>query len=315
MVAEGRRMATLASRASIERAFLDEPAFHDLSPAATAALDGALGWMRGASEWRIEVPRRLAYPVFGAFAALALSAGLVLVRVSPANLGWHSVFAEVTGDAATYLYLAVVVMATFIGLGAAWGYETDHLLAQSTTDPLTGLHNRRALQQRIDEELSRAVRYGQRLSLVMIDLDKFKQVNDRCGHLAGDALLHAIGQVIQQALRKSDYAVRLGGDEFAIVSPNADEASAAFLAARVSSAIARDARRQQQPVTASIGIATYDPRAARVVDRVSLITAADAALYEAKLNRGNSIRIATVGPLVTSTARAPLLPRSRTLRQ
>jgi diguanylate cyclase (GGDEF)-like protein len=308
-------MATLVGGASLERGFLDEPAFHDVSAVPATTLDETFEWMRSVSERRIGVPRRVAYPVLGASAALALSAGLVLVRLSPANLGWDSILAEILGNAPTYLYLGIVVMAAFIGLGAVWGYETDQLLAKATTDPLTGLHNRRALQQRIDEELARAARYGQRLSLLMIDLDKFKQVNDQYGHLAGDALLHGIGHAIQDALRTSDYAVRLGGDEFAIISPNADEGSAALLAARVSSAIARDARRQHQPVTASIGIASYNPRTAGAVDRVSLIKVADSALYEAKLSRGNSIRIASIGALVTSPARAHLPLRSRTLQR
>jgi len=235
----------------------------------------------------------VAYPVVGASATLAVAAGLLLVRLSPAGLGWDAVRAEVLGNVAMYLYVAIVIMAVFVGLGAALGYQTDRLVTQTTTDPLTGLHNRRALQERIDEELRRSARYGKSLSLLLIDLDKFKQVNDRCGHLAGDALLCAIGQAIQRTMRKTDYAARLGGDEFAIVSPNTGGADAALLARRVRLAIANDARRQHQLVTASIGIATYHPQESWPLDPLTLIYAADTALYDAKHHNGNTFRRAT----------------------
>jgi hypothetical protein len=111
----------------------------------------------------------VAYPVIGASAALAVAAGFLVVRLSSAGPGWDALRAEVIGNAAMYLYLAIVVMAVFVGLGAALGYQTDRLLTQSTTDPLTGLHNRRALQERIDEELRRSACYGKSVSLMLID--------------------------------------------------------------------------------------------------------------------------------------------------
>jgi GGDEF domain-containing protein len=191
----------------------------------------------------------VAYPVIGASATLAVAAGLLLVRLSPAGLGWDAVRAEVLGNVAMYLYVAIVIMAVFVGLGAALGYQTDRLVTQTTTDPLTGLHNRRALQERIDEELRRSARYGKSLSLLLIDLDKFKQVNDRCGHLAGDALLCAIGQAIQRTMRKTDYAARLGGDGFAIVSPNTGGADAA---PRQTSETGDCARRAGSPANVTI---------------------------------------------------------------
>jgi predicted signal transduction protein with EAL and GGDEF domain len=113
----------------------------------------------------------VAYPILGASAALAVAAGLLLIRLSPAGFSVDAIRAEVLRDPATYLYLGIVVMAVFVGLGAALGSQTDRLLTETTIDPLTGLHNRRALRQRIDEELSRSARYGQSLSLLLIDLD------------------------------------------------------------------------------------------------------------------------------------------------
>ncbi len=113
-------------------------------------------------------------------------------------------------------------------------------------------------------------------------------MNDRWGHLAGDALLRGTGRAIARTLRKTDYAVRLGGDEFAIVSPNTNSAEAALLTARIRFAIAQDARRQKYPVTASIGISTYDPRLSQPADVLSMVEAADAALYDAKHARTQS---------------------------
>jgi diguanylate cyclase (GGDEF)-like protein len=238
------------------------------------------------------MPRHIAYPAIGASAAFAVAAGLLLIRLSPAEIGWATVRGEVLADIATYLYLVIVAMTVFVGLGAALGYQTDRLLTLAVTDPLTGLHNRRALQFRMDEEISRAARCAQQLSILLIDLDKFKQVNDRCGHLAGDALLCGIGQAIQSTLRKTDHGARIGGDEFVIVAPNTGRMAASLLARRVRLAIAGEARRQHLPVTASIGISTYDPEGSQPIDRIALMYAADTALYDAKHGGGNSTTIA-----------------------
>ncbi len=284
-------MTTLVSGLPVDSGFLDREALHEF----VRAHDEALGATRtsiehaGRAWWHTEVPRRVAYPILGASAALAVVAGLLLIRLSPAGVSVDAIRAEVLRDPATYLYLGIVVMALFVGLGAALGSQTDRLLTETTIDPLTGLHNRRALRQRIDEELSRSARYGQSLSLLLIDLDNFKQVNDRWGHLAGDALLRGTGRAIARTLRTTDYAVRLGGDEFAIISPNTNGAEAAMLATRVRFAIAHDARRQKYPVTASIGISTYDPRPSRPADVLTMVEAADAALYDAKHARKESV--------------------------
>jgi len=241
---------------------------------------------------RMPIPRRIAYPAFGAVATVGVPFGLLLVRLSPDGLAWTAASEEVFGDLTTYLYVTLVATAVFVGLGAALGYQTDRLLLLSTTDALTGLYNHRALEQRLEEEIPRSTRCHQPLSVLLVDLDKFKGVNDRWGHLAGDDVLRAMGQTIQHIVRITDRAGRIGGDEFAIVAPDTGRAAASKLAQRVRVAIEQEARRLHQPVTASVGISTFTPRGAKPVDRLALINAADVALYSAKRQGGNRIEIA-----------------------
>jgi diguanylate cyclase (GGDEF)-like protein len=238
------------------------------------------------------IPRRIAYPVIGMSAAFALAVGLLIVRLTPGGIGWAAMREEVAADLATYLYLTIAAMTVLVGLGALLGLQTDRLLTLSATDALTGLDNRRALEGRLDDEISRSARCGQPLSVLLVDLDKFKDVNDRCGHLTGDVLLCSVGHAIQGTLRRTDRGARLGGDEFALLAPDTDRAAAAILAERVRAAIVSEARRLRQPVTASIGISTFNPQGWQSVDRLSLMNAADLALYEAKHGGGNGIKLA-----------------------
>lgn len=160
------------------------------------------------------------------------------------------------------------------------------LEALSTSDPLTGIANRRLFDQRLALEWSDARRTGRPLSLLLLDVDRFKQYNDRYGHLAGDECLRAVAQVLAAAARRPrDVAARLGGDEFAVLLPDADEAAAMVIARECAEGIAR--LRLPQGVggagdvpSASIGVATSgvdgrgSPRA--------LVETADNRLYAAK---------------------------------
>ena len=145
-------------------------------------------------------------------------------------------------------------------------------------DPLTRLLNRRAFVERLDGEVGRAVRYGRTFGLVLCDLDGFKELNDRNGHLAGDEALQRFGQMLQAALRKGDEAFRIGGDEFALVLAEASEDDARAVVGRVSD--------QLDELRASFGVASC-PEHAR--DTQSLFRLADDALYEAKRD-GSGLR-------------------------
>jgi diguanylate cyclase (GGDEF)-like protein len=166
---------------------------------------------------------------------------------------------------------------------------------QSMTDALTGLYNRRSLESLLQREVALAERHGVPLSLVIIDMDRFKQINDSHGHAAGDHLLKAFADCVRITLRKTDLAFRYGGDEFVIALPQTVVAQAvrvvnklrqAFGAVDFSHAIAR---MEQQP-TLSIGVAERSvPQ--NVVTLQNLLAAADQALYDAKAANRNCVRV------------------------
>jgi diguanylate cyclase (GGDEF)-like protein len=159
------------------------------------------------------------------------------------------------------------------------------LAAIATTDGLTGLMNRRRFDQILDEECRRADRAAKPLSLLLIDIDHFKSVNDRHGHLAGDACLRRVARIITASIRRSaDTAARLGGDEFAVLLPNTDGAGARRLADTIQSGFASEPWTEidtaMAPVTASIGI--LDTSRIGRVDASEMLRQADAMLYRAK---------------------------------
>jgi diguanylate cyclase (GGDEF)-like protein len=171
---------------------------------------------------------------------------------------------------------------------------------QSLTDALTGLYNRRSMEQLMQREVALAERHGVPLSLVMIDMDKFKEINDEHGHAAGDHLLRSFADCVRITLRKTDLAFRYGGDEFCIALPQTavDQAQAvvqklrqAFAAVDFSDAIAHLAH---QP-TLSIGVAERSVRD-NLLTLPSLLAAADAALYEAKKADRDCIKIYAHSP-------------------
>jgi diguanylate cyclase (GGDEF)-like protein/PAS domain S-box-containing protein len=165
------------------------------------------------------------------------------------------------------------------------------LREQSTHDALTGLYNRRYLEETLGRELLSAERHGHPVSLIMGDLDHFKRVNDRFGHLAGDEVLRAFGAILKKNARGSDVYCRYGGEEFLLVLPRMAQGSAFERAEQLRHAM------QASPVaygasliavTASFGVATF-PKDGQTGD--ALIAAADHALYEAKETGRNGVRV------------------------
>jgi two-component system cell cycle response regulator len=162
------------------------------------------------------------------------------------------------------------------------------------TDPLTQLLNRRALTERITAEMERALRYDSALSLLMVDLDHFKNVNDTYGHLVGDDVLRDLAQLLNGTIRGSDVVARYGGEEFLVLLPESDEAGAETFADRIRVAVEQHefGVRAGQPslkLTASIGVATFP--AARIESVEDLLARADAALYRAKADGRNKVRL------------------------
>ena len=167
----------------------------------------------------------------------------------------------------------------------------EELERLSVTDRLTELYNHGYFQQRLEEELERASRFGRTLSLIMLDIDDFKKFNDRWGHPRGDTVLRAVSAVIRQNLREIDVAARYGGEEFIVVLPETDEAGALAVAERIRRSMADhefDAGNGAPVVrqTVSLGVATYPVHG---VTAPRLVEAVDAAMYEAKRRGKNQV--------------------------
>ncbi|MCK4697486.1 MAG: diguanylate cyclase, partial [Dehalococcoidia bacterium] len=177
-----------------------------------------------------------------------------------------------------------------VALQIAAPVENAHLYSRleqrSRIDELTGLFNRRHFEERLKEEVSRHSRYGDVLSIFMLDLDNFKAYNDTYGHPAGDILLGQMGKIVKGSVRNVDQAFRYGGDEFVIILPQTIREDAYVVAERVRMQIAKTMEKQAIAVTSSIGLANY-PADGVVADE--LIDVADNALYHAKRAGGNRI--------------------------
>jgi len=172
---------------------------------------------------------------------------------------------------------------------AAWQQRANQFQVMSITDPLTGLHNRRYLEARLAEELSRSKRYDYPLSFMMIDIDDFKLYNDRNGHQAGDRALEITAQCLRSALRKVDVASRYGGEEFSILLPQTNLQEAGVIADRVRRKIysTQFTHGKAQPlgaVTVSIGLSAFSPA---LDSAEAIVRAADRALYHAKSHGKN----------------------------
>ncbi|GAC1300396.1 MAG: hypothetical protein NVSMB15_09810 [Steroidobacteraceae bacterium] len=172
------------------------------------------------------------------------------------------------------------------------------LLRAGISDFLTGCHNRRYLQQRLKEELARAQRHAGSIACLMIDIDRFKSINDGYGHLAGDNALKEIAQRVEAQIRSMDTAARFGGDELAVLLPEATAADAATLAERIREVIAAMpfalTAHIERGLTVSVGVAAVAPGrhesdTKALADR--LLADADAALYRAKALGRNRVQV------------------------
>lgn len=189
---------------------------------------------------------------------------------------------------------------------------------QAVTDDLTGLANNRAFRERMDEEAARAQRFGHDLSLLIIDLDDFKQVNDTYGHPQGDAVLKSVGRILADESRGIDVPARYGGEEFVVALPETSGTGAFELAERIRERIEAeqtpllDGSGGKVRVTASLGLATLPGSAASASE---LFLGADAALYEAKRSGKNRVVVASAdrsdSPADGGSAKVPASPRRK----
>lgn len=235
----------------------------------------------------------------GVILALGAPTGWLLYRLATGA----SLYRELVTQLALYTYLTVSTAVAFGLFGYLLGKREQRLrkLAErfaeaSITDALTGLINAQQFHSRLGEALERHRRSGENLSLIIMDLDRFKMVNDSWGHPTGDKVISAVGDLLRANLRPYDTAGRVGGEEFGIVLPHTDSAEASLVAERLRQKLAN--RRfypvnnsEEFTVTASFGIASVPSE--EEITRTQFYARADKALYSAKEAGRNRIDIAT----------------------
>jgi diguanylate cyclase (GGDEF)-like protein len=243
------------------------------------------------------ITRRLLTGVIVAVGAFALAhqAATRLIDAEPA-------LAIVVGAGAALLVAAAALGRTIAPLVATQAdlqerYEAAK--ADALRDPLTTLGNHRAFHEELDRQVEASLRYGVPLSLMLIDLDEFKSVNDTKGHAGGDRILRGFGQLLSAAVRRADRAYRIGGDEFAVLLPHTDLEGARVVARRILAQALQPALRLEdlEPVSFSAGLSSVPEMAE---SRARLYAQADAALYAAK--RGGRTDIVVYDPAADTSA-------------
>ena len=238
--------------------------------------------------------------LFAPFTVLQSVAILPLVRqtrlIGSLHLGSDDPGRFVEGEANDFL--------GFLASIAAFGLENAvnrvRLIETGLTDRLTGWYNRRYLDTRLSDELTRCQREQYPVACLLLDVDHFKRVNDRHGHAAGDAVLRELASRVASMIRGSDISARYGGEEFIVLMPGAQFGAARRLAERILTAVSAKSfligdSEEPLDVTVSIGIAEYRPTVSEQdPDRVArqLVADADVALYEAKMSGRNTVALA-----------------------
>lgn len=193
--------------------------------------------------------------------------------------------------------LAILLLSGFAQVARVTEQRAAAMETEANTDMLTGLANRRYAEHILEEEVERAERYGRPLSVLLFDLDHFKNINDAFGHEAGDRVLSEVRDLLAQRLRDSDLLARWGGEEFLLIAPEMRRPEAARLAERLRRLVELHDFGTGTPLTASFGVA--ERRAGE--SAAELVRRADEAMYAAKRDGRNTVRLAA-GPGEPATA-------------
>ncbi len=257
------------------------------------------------------------YGAAGVGLALGAPTGWLAIRLLVGDGGWRS---ELSANPGLYLYMLVATAVVFAAFGVVTGRLSDSLermnqtlSSMALTDALTGMRNARYFHERLREEHARAVRLGEPLALIVGDLDHFKRVNDRYGHVTGDKLLAAVGRVIHRMVRAGDSACRIGGEEFAVLCPSTDLMEAMQIAERIRAAVAAEAVALAEgslSITMSLGVARLRPDQ----DPGAFFTTADGAMYQSKRSGRNRVTAnAPEAPVVSAMDDISTMKRSLAL--
>lgn len=228
-------------------------------------------------------------PILRGFYGFLLSFGSPLGWVIVQALAGRNVFKENSFDPLLYGYLTLATAIVFTGIGYAIGLREHVITRLALTDGLTALYNKRYFKNRVEQEFVRFQRDGTNMSIIQIDLDFFKQVNDTYGHQAGDKVLKNIASIIMAHCRKNDIAARVGGEELAIIACGDELQAAAKAAERIRLEIENSASTWQGKeikITASFGVASANKSSE---NPWQVYQKADEALYQAKHTGRNRV--------------------------
>lgn len=226
---------------------------------------------------------------------VALGASVILLMAGYAVFGWLHLFDQIDWVDVVAALIMLLVSGFVMSVSLLSRLTAKNLLRladlerEVLLDPLTGLFNRRYLKTRLDEEISRAERHELALSVLMIDIDHFKGINDTFGHLVGDNVIRQVARVVSEASRPSDTAIRYGGEEMLVVASQTDLRTALAFAERLRAVIADQAIKisagKTTRVTASFGVSSFEAgdTCATLVER------ADRAVYAAKRTGRNRV--------------------------
>lgn len=260
------------------------------------ALVGLIDYLTG---YRLRISIFYLLPVFWTTWRVGKAAGLVVAVLAAAIWLLADLAAREPGTLALLpLWNALVTLGFFaVSVLVLSAFQEERSLARTCS--LTGLPNRLAFFEAADAEIERSRRYPRPLSVLYVDLDGFKSLNDRFGHRAGDAALIAVGDVLKAHVRSVDVAARLGGDEFAVLLPETGLEAAEAVAGKLMDHLARAAPDRPWKVASSVGIATF-LRPPESVDE--LIRTADEEMYAAKRAGKNTVRKKLIGPAQPDTS-------------
>lgn len=255
-------------------------------------------WLRH-KRGQVMVAKAAAEPELKGVALPTLVRGLMALPllIQDQAIGWVIVLDRGEGRLEARDFSNLKILCSQIAIGVEKAALYDRLQRLSTTDGLTGLTVHRTFQSRLEDEVKRAERYKEPLSMLMLDIDYFKRFNDVYGHLAGDAVLKAVAGVLKEGLGSSEVAARYGGEEFALLLPRQDKAAALARAEdlrRGVEALVVEAGAEWLRVAASVGVATFPSDA---MTKKGLLEAADQALYQSKKNGRNRVSAAPPLPM------------------